>query len=327
MSLRHLILLFIGLLTLASPVLADELRPGYLELTQKTATTWKLVWKAPLRGGLAKIAEPALPASCTTSPTSRELSNGSVVATFEVFCKSPIVGHKIGLNGLSATLSDALLRISSLDQPVQVARLTPEAPMALVTQRPKTSEVAQTYFVLGVEHILAGYDHLLFVVCLVLLITGGWQIAKTVTAFTFAHSITLVATSLHIISVPRQPVEICIALSIMFLAMEIIKSKPGEPRLSERRPWAVAFAFGLLHGFGFAGALAEIGLPDGEVPMALFTFNVGVEAGQLVIVAVGLMFLALTRRRLATKLPLVRTALSYVIGSVAAFWFIERAVN
>lgn len=322
---RALALLFF-LAGLAAPALADELRPGYLELTQSSAANWRMVWKAPIKGGLATNATPALPASCTATKPRRELVNGSVVALSNVTCKGALAGQKIGLKGLDATFSDALVRIAPLGRPVQAARLTPGKPLTMVMAEPQPAQVARTYFALGVEHILTGYDHLLFVVSLVLLLVGGWQVAKTVTAFTVAHSITLIATSLQLISVPRRPVEICIALSIVFLAVEIVKARPGAPRLSERIPWLVAFAFGLLHGFGFAGALAEIGLPEGEVPVALLTFNLGVEAGQLVIVSGGLFFLALLRRFASAQLPLARIALSYGIGSTAAFWLIERAL-
>jgi hydrogenase/urease accessory protein HupE len=326
MNLVRFLTLCLALCVLTAPASADELRPGYMELTQKSPTMWNMVWKAPVKGGLATNAVPALPKICTATTPRRELVNGSVVATSSVTCTATLAGQNIGLRGLDATFTDALVRIAPLGRPVQAARLTPANPMAEVATRPLSAQVAKTYFVLGVDHILTGYDHLLFVVSLVLLIVGGWQVAKTVTAFTVAHSITLIATSLHLISLPRQPVEICIALSIVFLAVEIVKAKPGAPRLSERIPWAVAFAFGLLHGFGFAGALAEIGLPEGEVPMALLTFNVGVEAGQLVIVGAGLLFLAALRRFVPTKLPAARVVLSYGIGSIAAFWFIERAL-
>lgn len=324
MNFGRFLALCLMLVALAAPARADELRPGYLELTQKSATTWNMVWKAPIRGRLATNAVPALPKICTTTTPRRELVNGSVVATSAVNCTASLAGQKVGLRGLDATFADALVRIAPLGRPVQAARLTPDEPMAEVATRPVSAQVAKTYFVLGVEHILAGYDHLLFVVSLVLLISGGWQIAKTVTAFTVAHSITLIATTLHLISVPRQPVEICIALSIVFLAVEIVKAKPDEPRLSQRIPWAIAFAFGLLHGFGFAGALAEIGLPEGEVPTALLTFNLGVEVGQLAIVGAGLLFLSAMRRFFPTKLPSACMILSYSIGSIAAFWFIER---
>lgn len=311
---------------LVAPASADEMRPGYLELTQRTATDWRMVWKAPVRGGLATSASPALPKFCAVAAPRRELIAAAVVATSKVTCTQSLVGHDIGLAGLDNSFTDALVRIAPLGRPVQAARLTADAPMTKVAAEPEALQVAKTYFVLGVEHILAGYDHLLFVLALVLLLTGGWTIAKTVTAFTVAHSITLIATSLHLISVPRQPVEICIALSIVFLAVEIVKARPGQPRLSERLPWLVAFAFGLLHGFGFAGALAEIGLPQGEVPVALLTFNLGVELGQLIIVGVALAVLAGLRRIVPHHVRPVKRWAAYGIGSIAAFWMIERLV-
>ena len=326
MTLARAITALLLLLGLVAPAFADELRPGYLELTQKSATDWDMVWKAPVRGGLATNANPILPKFCAPSSPRRELIAASIVAISQVKCSKPLIGQKIGLTGLDASFTDALVRIAPLGRPVQAARLTPDAPMTEVAAVPLSAQVAKTYFMLGVEHILTGYDHLLFVLSLVLLLVGGWVIAKTVTAFTVAHSITLIATSLHLISVPRQPVEICIALSIMFLAVEIVKAKPGTPRLSERIPWLVAFAFGLLHGFGFAGALAEIGLPDGEIPVALLTFNLGVELGQLIIVVGGLMVLAAMRRFAAPRFRTAQLSAAYAIGSVAAFWMIERAL-
>lgn len=310
----------------AVPAAADELRPGYLELTQSTPTGWRMVWKAPIKGGLATNAAPSLPAICTQSKPSRELIGGALVSVWAVTCTGPLAGEKIGLTGLDATFTDALVRIAPLGHRVQAARLTADTPMAQVEIEPARSQVAKTYFWLGVDHILTGYDHLLFVASLVLLLVGGWRIAKTVTAFTLAHSLTLIGTTMQLISIPRQPVEVCIALSILFLAVEIIKTRPDAPRLSERIPWLVAFAFGLLHGFGFAGALAEIGLPQGEVPVALLTFNLGVEAGQLIIVAAGLVLLGLINRFATAHLRTVQIMLAYGIGITAAYWLIERAV-
>jgi hydrogenase/urease accessory protein HupE len=318
------LLLFLGL---ATPAHADELRPGYLELKQTSATDWSMVWKAPVRGGLATNARPALPEYCVASQPERKLVGAAVVAISQVKCAQPLVGQKIGLTGLDSSFTDALVRVAPLGRPVQAGRLTPKTPMMDVARKPDPMQVAKTYFVLGVEHILAGYDHLLFVLSLILLLVGGWTIAKTVTAFTVAHSITLIATSLHLISAPRQPVEICIALSIVFLAVEIVKSKQDMPRLSERLPWLVAFAFGLLHGFGFAGALAEIGLPEGEIPVALLTFNLGVELGQLIIVGVALSVLAALQRIIVDHVATVKRWLAYGIGSIAAFWMIERMVS
>jgi hydrogenase/urease accessory protein HupE len=323
---RFLLILFSCIISFTPPARADELRPGYLELTQRSASEWRMVWKAPIKGGLASNAAPLLPKYCLSTRANHAVVNGAVIAISYVKCSADLAGQQIGLTGLDATFTDALVRIAPLDRPVQAARLTADAPTAEIAVKAETAQVAKTYFILGVEHILAGFDHFLFVLSLVLLITGGWQIAKAVTAFTIAHSITLIATSLHLLSVPRQPVEICIALSIVFLAVEIVKSRPGTPRLSERIPWLVTFAFGLLHGFGFAGALAEIGLPEGEVPMALLTFNLGVEAGQLLIVGAGLILLALIRRFAVVQLALVRSTMGYAIGSVAAFWLIERTL-
>ena len=311
--------------SIASPAPADELRPGYLELTQKTPSTWHMVWKAPIKGGLATNASPALPEFCTRSAPQRALVAAAVVAVSDINCAAPLAGVEVGLTGLDASFTDALVRIAPIGRPIQAARLTSDQPMVQVEIKAARNQVARTYFLLGVGHILAGYDHLLFVVSLVLLLVGGWTIAKTVTAFTVAHSLTLVGTSLHLISVQRQPVEVCIALSIMFLAMEIVHQTPGKPRLSERIPWIVAFAFGLLHGFGFAGALAEIGLPDGEVPVALLTFNLGVEAGQLIIVGTGLLVLTVIRRFATAQFRIAQTCAAYAIGCVAAYWMIERA--
>lgn len=319
-------LLFAVLWAVAPAAHADELRPGYLELTQKTPATWHMVWKAPIKGGLATHARPALPKFCAVSEPRRELVAAAVVAVSDVTCTQALAGQPVGLTGLDDSFTDALVRIAPLGRPVQAARLTADHPMATIAARAQSGQVARTYFVLGVEHILTGYDHLLFVLSLVLLLGGGWTIAKTVTAFTVAHSLTLIATTLHLISLPRQPVEICIALSIVFLAVEIVKAAPDKPRLSQRLPWLVAFPFGLLHGFGFAGALAEIGLPEGEVPVALLTFNLGVELGQLIIVAGGLLVLAAIARFAAAQFRLARIGAAYAIGSVASFWMLERVM-
>jgi len=186
--------------------------------------------------------------------------------------------------------------------------------------------------VLGMEHILAGFDHLLFVIALVLLLHAGrnralWPIVKAVTAFTVAHSLTLAGTTLDLVSLPIWPVEVVIALSIIFLAVEVVKSREDDPRLSERAPWLVAFLFGLLHGFGFAGALAEIGLPEGDVPVALLTFNLGVEAGQLLIVAATWAILLLIFRRAESVYKMTRMTAAYAIGITACFWFTERLIS
>ena len=315
------------LLAGATPAVADELRPGYFELTQKSAQVWQVKLKAPLKGGMAANVAPVLPAECTLNTPRRNLIEGSLISMWDATCALPLVRREVGLSGLDKTVSDALVRITPLGRPVQAARLTAASPRAIIAARAGTAQVARTYFVLGVDHILTGYDHLLFVLSLVLLLNGGWVIARTVTAFTVAHSITLVGATLGLLGVSQKPVEICIALSIVFLAVEIVKRDPAHPRLSERIPWLIAFLFGLLHGFGFAGALAAIGMPEGEVPIALLAFNLGVEAGQLAIVIAALILLGLTGRFAISALPRVKHGSAYAIGITASFWFITRVLD
>lgn len=324
MNWRALLLLLAMALLGASPARADELRPGYLELTQQDASHWKMVWKAPILGGLATRARPTMPAFCKLEPGESRLDGGSVIVTGRYTCTAPVEGQQVGLAGIEAGFTDALLRIAPMGRPVQAERLTQDRPMVTVTARPDRWQVAQTYLVLGVEHILAGYDHLLFVVALVLLLGRAWVVVRAATAFTLAHSITLIGSSLGLIGLAQAPVEALIALSIMFLAVEIAKQREGAPRLSERIPWVVAFLFGLLHGFGFAGALREIGLPETDVPMALLTFNLGVELGQLVIIAACLGVITALRRVAPHLLRPATLAATYGIGITASFWFLQR---
>lgn len=312
----------------ADPAAADELRPGYIAFEEQAPGTWRLVWKAPLRGGVTPATQPVLPAGCTMQGEgTRTRDAASVIRTLTVLCTGPVAGGRIGLSSFDTSQTDVLVRVAPLGASVQALRLTAAEPVATIAARAGRGEVAWTYFVTGIDHILFGYDHLLFVVALVLLLQGFWTIAKAVTAFTVAHSLTLVGTTLGLVGLPGPPVEAVIALSILFLAVEIVKRTPGAPRLSERIPWVVAFAFGLLHGFGFAGALAEIGLPEGEVPTALLTFNLGVEAGQLAVVAVVLAVQALVQRLAPRRRALVETAAAYGIGSIAAMWLIDRMVG
>lgn len=315
------------LFLIAQPARADELRPGYLEFTQKTDVDWTLIWKAPMRGGVTPATQPVLPKGCTAKgDPQRELGEMAVISTFAVSCKGPVAGHAIGLSNFSAAQTDVLVRVAPLGRPVQALRLTAAEPAVEIAAKPDAWQVAHTYFVIGVEHILFGYDHLLFVVSLVLLLTGFRTIAIAVTAFTVAHSITLIGTTLGFLGLPQRPVEAIIALSIVFLAVEIVKKKEGEARLSERLPWVVAFLFGLLHGFGFAGALKEIGLPESDVPTALLTFNLGVEAGQLIIVAATLGLLWAVRRLQPNwTRPAIRVS-SYAIGAIASMWLLERVL-
>ena len=311
----------------AHPAAADELRPGYLELTQQDAQHWKLVWKAPVLGGLATHTRPLVPLQCRQSVPVARLEGAALVAESVLTCRKDLAGSAVGLAGMDAAFTDALVRIAPLGRPVQAARLTPGHAAIVVASVPGRWDIARSYFVLGAEHILTGYDHLLFVVALVLLLGKLGVVVRAATAFTIAHSLTLVGTTLGVIGLAQAPVEALIALSIVFLAVEVVKQDSASPRLSERIPWVVAFGFGLIHGFGFAGALREIGLPEGDVPTALLTFNLGVEAGQLLIVALTLAVLAAVRRLALPALRPVKLAASYAIGITASFWFIQRLVG
>lgn len=326
---RRLAALFAALFALVAttPAHADELRPGYLELTQKDAQHWQMLWKAPVLGGLATRAQPLLPAFCTQSPPRARLEGASLVTELTLTCTRDLAGSEVGLKGMENTFTDALLRIAPLGRPVQAERLTRGHATFTVASEPDRWEVARNYFVIGVEHILFGWDHLLFVIALVLLLGRLWSVVKAATAFTVAHTITLAGTTLGLFGLAQAPVEALIALSIVFLAVEIVKQRAGEPRLSERVPWVVAFGFGLIHGFGFAGALREIGLPEGEVPMALLTFNLGVEAGQLMIVTACLALIVAIRRITPALLRPATLTATYGIGTVASFWFIERMLG
>ncbi|MFM5953292.1 MAG: HupE/UreJ family protein [Novosphingobium sp.] len=322
----HVLLVLLAALA-ALPAQADELRPGYLEFTQQDPHHWKLVWKAPVLGGLATRTRPAFPAFCTQSPPEARVEGLVLVAESRLTCSKDLAGAQVGLTGMDAAFTDALLRVAPLNRPVQAARLTQDKAMVVVATVPDSWEVARSYFMLGVIHILEGYDHLLFVIALVLLIGRPLTVIKAATAFTVAHSITLIGSTLGLVGLAQAPVEALIALSIVFLAVEIVKQDPANPNLAERAPWIVAFLFGLIHGFGFAGALREIGLPEGDLPTALLTFNLGVETGQLLIIAAVLGVIALIWR-FAPQLqrPATITA-TYAIGITASFWFIERLVG
>lgn len=316
-------------LIIAIPAHADELRPAYIELNQKSQSDWDVLWKASAQSPLAE-AQVILPDNCKSnvSPQKR-FDQNNIITRFSMACDGDIFNQSIGLNGLQYSNSDALVRISYLSDRIQIIRLTPNDYVAPIEKQQETiiANVAGTYTLLGFEHILEGYDHLLFVLALVLLIPSLRLIAWTVTAFTLAHSITLIGTTLGYLSLPSQPVETVIALSIIFLALETvaaIKGKEDKQRLSERYPWMVAFLFGLLHGFGFAGALAEIGLPQDDVPLALLTFNLGVELGQLLIVIIALALLRIIGHFKPKFIIPIKLILSYAIGIIATYWFVER---
>jgi hydrogenase/urease accessory protein HupE len=251
-------------------------------------------------------------------------ADGAYVERRRVQRDGGLTGQTLHIDGLAATKIDVLARIDRGHGRIQTTRITPDAPAFRVEATPTAGQVSRTYLVLGVEHILLGIDHLLFVLALVLLV-GGWKrLAATITAFTVAHSMTLAAAVLGFVHVPGPPVEACIALSIVFVAAEIVHARQGKSSLTARAPWLVAFTFGLLHGLGFAGALSEVGLPQLAIPLALLFFNLGVELGQLAFVAVVIGVMAALRRLPAPTPPWGWRVAPYAIGTVAMFWVIQR---
>jgi hydrogenase/urease accessory protein HupE len=318
----------------ATPAHAHALQPGYLELTPITGDTTRVYWRVPDVQGRAMPISPSLPENCTQDQEVTPVSDGSAwSATWAVDCPGGMAGGKISVLGLDRTQTDVLVRYEDLDGAVLTERLTPERTAFVVTAEITGWAVLASYVPLGVDHILSGIDHLLFVFALLLLIPDARRLIGAITAFTVAHSLTMAAATLGWVSLPPLPVEAVIALSIMFLASELVRRETGSLRLSEAYPWTVSFSFGLLHGFGFAGALKEIGLPQSDVPLALLSFNLGVEIGQLLFVASVLVIGYILRRIVPRFIASVRRpgsgvaqASAYLIGGVSAAWFVERIV-
>ncbi len=349
----------------AASASAHEVRPAFLELTERAPGEFGVLWKVPAIGGKPLAGEelphpqPApwasdgsgpksMPCGCP-APTAAQLSRwvlpvhptmpkdsrivgpphverifGAEIKRWTIATgPSGLDGWEVSIHGLQTTMIDVLVRVAFADGRVVSRLLRPDAP-SFILGKADAGPAASGYFALGVEHILLGIDHLLFVLALVLIVRGKGLLVKTITAFTVAHSITLGLATLGWVKVPVAPVEAVIALSIVFVAVEIVRSQRGQRGLTERAPWLVAGLFGLLHGFGFAGALAEIGLPENDIPLALLFFNLGVEAGQLAFVGVVLALIAATRRIRLSLPEWTRLATPYAIGAVAMFWVIER---
>ena len=305
--------------------LAHEVRPAYLDLKEETPGSFDVLFKTPMRGdarlGLDVVfSEPVKMAT----PIISRMTDNAMVQTWRISAIEPLAGQTVRIDGLTSTMTDALVRIQFIDGGEWVGKLTPGAPQAIIPARQDGWAVAATYLQLGVEHIILGIDHLLFVLALILIAPSTRQLILAITAFTLAHSITLAAATLGFVNVPPAPIEAAIALSIAFVAAEIIRAREGKAGIAARVPWVVALAFGLLHGFGFAGALSEVGLPPAHVPVALLFFNAGVEVGQLLFVAVVLTIAALFRLARHSLPRWAALAPPYLIGTLAMFWVIQR---
>lgn len=305
------------------------MRPGYLEIRETEADTYDVMWKVPALGddmrlGLYLRFDDDV--QTVTEPVAGILG-GAYTQRLRIQRDNGLAGATVTIDGLDSTFTDVLLRLERLDGTEITHRFTPAAPSYVIEAEPSGGQVAWMYLALGAEHILLGIDHLLFVLVLLMVVSGWRKLVGTITAFTIAHSITLALAALGFVHVPGPPVEAIIALSIVFVAAEIIRGRQGSPGLTARRPWIVAFTFGLLHGIGFAGALSEIGLPQSSIPLALFTFNVGVELGQLLFVAIVLVLYAIGRRIQPVPPEWAWRVPTYAIGSVAAYWMIDRFVG
>jgi hydrogenase/urease accessory protein HupE len=329
---RELQVALLGLLvglTVPVPIArAHEIRPAYLQIDEVAPGRYQLLWRTPVLSGMRLPVVLRLPAEIhdVVEPATQELSDSLVERRFIDAGAHGLAGKRIELVGLQATITDVLVRLQMLDGTHSTMLVRPSRPWVDVATSQGPLAVAGAYLSHGIEHILFGVDHLLFVLGLILIVRSTRMLLLTVTGFTVAHSITLSLATLGVLHVPRPPVEACIALSILLLASEILRLQKRERSLTATWPWAIAFSFGLLHGLGFASALVDIGLPQGDVPLALLTFNIGVEVGQLafIVAVLGAIQLAKQFRIPDMVEGRLRTVTAYGVGTVAAFWFIER---
>jgi hydrogenase/urease accessory protein HupE len=320
------IIISFALFLLSGLSVADEIRPGYLELKESSQNIFSVIWKVPAKGSMKLHLNAELPANCKNkTQANTQLINGAYIRRWIAVCDGGLANKTIAIAGLVSTNTDVLLRMEFANGSSQSALLTPSRSSFQIPVEASSRQIIGTYTWLGITHILLGVDHLLFVFALLLIVKNMRRLLWTVTAFTIAHSITLAGATLGFVHVPQQPVEAVIALSILFLAMEIVHGKNGRPGAAARWPWVVAFIFGLLHGFGFAGALAEVGLPQQAIPLALVFFNVGVELGQLMFVAsVVLLGWMLHKLKYQRLMGWAETAVVYSIGGLSSFWLFER---
>jgi hydrogenase/urease accessory protein HupE len=315
-------------LLFSSQLQAHEIRPAVLEINERQPGLFDVTWKVPALGNRVLGLAPVFPECMKpVGPPSNHASPGAVVQYFSFKTDGQsIAGETISIDGLSALQIDVLLRIQQADGTSHSIILRPVSPSCVIPEQPSNAELAWSYFLVGVKHILEGVDHLLFILGLLLIVRSVSTLVKTITAFTLAHSITLGIATLGYASTPLPPLNVLIALSILFLGPEIVRVWRGQTSFTIRHPWVVAFAFGLLHGFGFASGLKTIGLPAHEIVLSLLMFNLGVEAGQLFFVAVIIAMLH-SFRALEIHWPRwAELAPGYTVGSLGAYWTIQRMI-
>ncbi|MCE9625840.1 MAG: HupE/UreJ family protein [Deltaproteobacteria bacterium] len=311
--------------SISAKALAHPLAPSLLEITERGGGESEILWKTPISKTPSDAMKPLLPEDCRKiQDIDMKRENTAYIEHWRVACEKAWAGSSVGVQGFSSSQPNVIVRIVLANGLVYQQVLNTGTPSFIVPERPQVWDVFKNYFTLGVKHILTGWDHLLFVLGLVLLVRGRRQLLWTITAFTFGHSITLSSAVLGWVHIPSAPVEALIAFSILILAVELLRKQDGKGTFFHRYPWALAFSFGLLHGLGFAGALAEVGLPVGEIPMALFSFNVGIESGQLLFIAGILLIQALLRPLPLPSIAKKMEIPAYGIGCLASFWFFER---
>lgn len=298
---------------------AHESRPAFLKLTEIEAGVFDARWKQPILSGRRLKLDPVFPENCAVTETNRTLGRGLLTVDSEVRCA--LTEGEIAIRGLERTITTTFVEIAYLDGEFRQDLLQPSSPVLDLSTAAGIQ--ASGYLWIGVEHIIFGWDHLLFVLGLVLLVERR-QIIGVATSFTLAHSITLALAALGLINVPIRPVEILIALSIVLLAIEIMRKYRGDLGLSARKPYLIGFLIGLIHGCGFASALSDIGLPRGTELLALVLFNVGVELGQFFVIALFVLALFALGKYWSNKRRFAEVATTYMIGGIATYWFIDR---
>ncbi len=324
---RVVCILLLGL-SVMTTLKAHEIRPAYLELKQdQEGPGYSLLWKIPmLNGAIPKIQPVFVDDQVLLTKLSESMTSDALITRYRMTFVEDVslAGQQIKFDLLERTLMDVLVYIEMQNDVYYTLLAQPDHPYVEVPVEPSTTEVMKTYSFLGVEHILLGFDHLLFVCCLMLLIQTIKVLIQTITAFTIAHSMTLAGATLGWIHIPGPPVEAVIALSIVFLAREYLMIDRGSSSITRRYPWLVAVSFGLLHGFGFAGALGDIGLPQTAIPFALLFFNIGVELGQVMFVVVLLLIFYIGKQLWAAGIDRAKIIMAYGIGALSTFWFIDR---
>ena len=316
----------VALLAAAPDVSAHETRPAFLQVKETAPHRYDVLWRTPLNAGMRLPIALQFPDGVrnVTGPALEELTDSLLERRVIDAGAAGLAGRRIQFAGLQGTITDVLVRVKLLDGRHWTTIVRPSQAWFEMASPQGSLAVAGDYAMHGIRHILFGVDHLLFVLGLLLIVQSRWMLLKTVTAFTVSHSITLGIATLGYANAPVVPLNAAIALSILFLGPEIVRRWRGESSVTIRRPWLVAFLFGLLHGFGFASALTGAGLPRAELPLALLSFNVGVEFGQVAFV---LMVVLLERsfRQLEIRWPPWVEALpGYAVGSLGAFWTIQR---